>query len=152
MKSFITITYEEEKYKKIIKEKLIKSWLKRIFKELDIKKSSSAIFFTKEETIKNINREYRKKDYPTDVLSFSQITGEKADFINSNFLGDIVICLPYAEKQAFEKKHSLLNETYYLLLHGVLHLLGYDHEKDESDQMINLQNDIFKKLLGEDFE
>ena len=98
-----------------------------------------------------LNYKYFKKKSPTDVIAFSQLEGTNCDFIKSNFLGDITICIPYAEKQAKERKHSLYLEVLYLLLHGVLHLLGYEHKDYKRGEMIDLQNKIFLKLTGVNF-
>jgi probable rRNA maturation factor len=72
--------------------------------------------------IRDLNRRYRRKDAPTDVLSFpADEPGE---------LGDVVIALGVARRQATQARHSLLTEFRVLALHGLLHLLGYDHERD----------------------
>ena len=152
MKSFIDILYEKKELQKDVKKRDVKKWMLKLFKELNIDNSSCSIMFTTTETIQKLNKKYLDRDYPTDVISFSQVEGEKIDFINSNFLGDIVICLPYAEKQALKKKHSILFEIYFLLLHGLLHLLGYDHENDDKKVMDNIQNNMFYKITGEYIE
>lgn len=73
--------------------------------------------------IKKLNKLYRQKNKVTDVLSFN--------LADKNILGEIVICLDQAKKQAKEKKTSLQAELKLLLAHGTLHLLGYDHERSE---------------------
>lgn len=73
------------------------------------------------------NKTYRHKAGPTDVLSFPD---GAADPEGSVYIGDIVIAVPVAERQAKEAGHSLATELKYLLLHGILHLAGYDHETD----------------------
>lgn len=73
--------------------------------------------------VRLLNRQYRKKDAPTDVLSFP--SGERG------FLGDIVIAAGVAQRQARAAGHSLQTELRVLALHGLLHLLGYDHEHDD---------------------
>ncbi len=75
------------------------------------------------EEIKKLNKLYRQKNKVTDVLSFN--------LDDKNILGEIVICLEQAKKQAKEKKISLQAELKLLLAHGTLHLLGYDHERSE---------------------
>lgn len=151
MKNNFNLLYEENEYKKNLNKNKVINWMKKIFKELNLKKSSCTIFFTNIDTITSLNLHYFNKNVPTDVISFSQIEGEKIDFINSNFLGDIAICVPYAEKQSKERKHSLELEIFYLLLHGLLHLLGYDHKNYKNEEMINNQNKIFLKLTGVNF-
>jgi probable rRNA maturation factor len=153
MKQFLTSSFENDKFKEKIDEKKIIRWIKNILKELKKENKSVSIQFVSSKTIKNLNKKYRNKDYITDILSFSQLLGEKIDFINSNFLGDIVICVPYVAKFVKDEGHSMETEINYLLLHGILHLIGYDHENGNDDgKMMKLQNRIFKKLTGVDFE
>ena len=78
---------------------------------------------TSDEELRRLNREFLQRDYPTDVLSFS--SGSK-----SGWLGDLAISVERAKAQAREFGHSLLDEIRILLLHGVLHLMGLDHERD----------------------
>ena len=87
-----------------------------------------SILFTDDSHIKELNRTYRGKDKATDVLSFPQITGKRQD-IAPLMLGDIVISKETAVKQAKKYNHSISRELERLLIHGILHLLGYDHEK-----------------------
>lgn len=87
------------------------------------------------EQIRSLNSQFRGLDEVTDVLSFPQHGDEaEAVFVASpdgvDRLGDVVICLPRAREQAEEYGHSLAREVSYLFVHGVLHLLGYDHEED----------------------
>ena len=101
------------------------------------------LVFTDEEGIRKLNAETRGKDAVTDVLSFPNLDGilqkpiRKEDFPfdtdedGNLFLGSIVICRERAAQQAEEYGHSLRRELYYLAVHGLCHLLGYDHETDE---------------------
>jgi len=75
-----------------------------------------------------LNRQYRHKDKPTDVLSFPL-----ADEVQPSLLGDVVISLETAARQARRRRHSLREEIQILLIHGILHLLGYDHEVSRSE-------------------
>ena len=75
-----------------------------------------------------LNRQYRKKDKPTDVLSFPL-----ADKVQPFLLGDVVISIETAARQAQRRHHSLREELQILLIHGILHLLGYDHEVSRSE-------------------
>ena len=83
------------------------------------------IVFTNDKEIKELNSTYRSKNKPTDVLSFSQTEGEDFEFVES--LGDIIISLDTAKKQAKQYKVTFEEEVLRLLMHGMLHLLGYDH-------------------------
>jgi len=92
-----------------------------------------------DQRVRVLNRSYRRKDYATDVLSFPQAPRAAArarpssnqHLATSNFLGDIVIARGIARRQAREAGHSELTELKILALHGLLHLLGYDHERDD---------------------
>ncbi len=89
--------------------------------------------------MRRLNREFRKIDRPTDVLSFP--AGDPV------FLGDVAIDVPYAARQAGRRGHSLDREVQLLLAHGVLHLLGHDHEIDDGT-MFRLQGRLVKKVFG----
>ena len=89
-----------------------------------------------------LNRDYRGKDRPTDVLSFSQREGEGA-YSEDPMLGDVIISLERAQVQAKEHGVSLQAEVSLLLVHGILHLLGFDHEEDsEAEEMEAKEKEI----------
>jgi probable rRNA maturation factor len=94
--------------------------------------------------IRELNRAYRRKDYATDVLSFPNTSPHlffpvsPASSVVESFLGDIVIARGVASRQAHDARHSEQTELRVLALHGLLHLLGYDHERD-SGQMMRLE-------------
>lgn len=90
-----------------------------------------SVVLTDDAEIHALNRDYRDRDRPTDVLSFAQREGE--DILGGELLGDIVISVPTAARQADERGHSLREELLELLAHGLLHLLGYDHELSEEE-------------------
>lgn len=101
------------------------------------------IIIVDEEKIQEINKNYRGKDSVTDVISFA--LEDDDTFVPTNFriLGDIYICLERAKEQSIEYGHSLLRELSFLTIHGLLHLLGYDHmEKDDEKIMFELQERI----------
>ncbi len=105
-----------------------------------------------EETIHQINRDYRHVDRPTDVISFAfNDDKDPKDQINDptilRMLGEILICLPVAQKQAKEIGNSELRELSFLFTHGLLHLLGYDHMKKEDEEiMFPLQDKILERV------
>ncbi len=147
----IYIKYEDNQLKKKISDKKIKNWINKIFKELKLKNCSISIYFTDNENIEKLNNYYLNKNYPTDVLSFTQIenmTVKNIGKFKDTFLGDIVISVQYAEKSSNERKHDLLMEIYFLLLHGLLHIIGYDHENNNDNFMLEFQEKIFYKLTG----
>lgn len=108
-----------------------------------------SILLTDDESIAGLNSEYRGVEGPTDVLSFSQHEGED-DFApggEENLLGDVVISVETAERQARERGAELDEELDVLLAHGLLHLLGYDHaEPEEAERMFAIQ----AELTGQD--
>jgi probable rRNA maturation factor len=81
-----------------------------------------------ERAMRSLNKSWRGKDRPTDVLSFSQREGEGGG-LHPEVLGDVVICVPVARRQAREAGHCLAAELDRLAVHGLLHLAGYDHEQ-----------------------
>ncbi|NDD05777.1 MAG: rRNA maturation RNase YbeY, partial [Proteobacteria bacterium] len=95
------------------------------------------------EIVRKLNRGYRGKNKPTDVLSFSRIEADSPE-IPILDIGDLVICLPIAKRQAKEYGESLGRELERLTVHGMLHLFGYDHERSLADErkMFQLQNKI----------
>lgn len=98
------------------------------------------LLLTGDQRVQTLNREYRGIDQPTDVLSFSQLEGE-AGFVAppsaALALGDVVISLETARRQAAQEAHSLAWEVCHLAVHGALHLLGYDHQTDEQEAEMN---------------
>ena len=92
-----------------------------------------SILLVDDENIQNLNRQHRNIDAATDVLSFPQMDDD--EFI-SHMLGDVVISVETAERQAAEHHFSLEQELALLLLHGLLHLLGYDHERSPEEEQV----------------
>lgn len=132
-------------FEKLINKLLITANKYSGFKQ---KKSQVSVSFVDKKEIKRLNKKYRKIDKETDVLSFPTLAltpGQKCklkDFkedidpqTNLLMLGDIVICEDVATEHAKEYNHSYEREVCYLIVHGFLHLLGFDHEKEE-DKMI----------------
>ena len=111
----------------------LKRALQRILSDLgsshpEIVQRELSILFCDDVFIQALNRDYRGKDKPTDVLSFSAIE-EQGRFLVGDSLGDLVISLPTAAVQAKRYRVSLEREILRLAIHGMLHLFGYDHEK-----------------------
>lgn len=96
-----------------------------------------------------LNLQYREKDKPTNVLSFSSdISEEVLPLLDALPLGDLVICIPVILQEAKEQQKLPLNHFTHMLVHGTLHLMGYDHETSESDaeEMEQLEVEILAKL------
>lgn len=100
---------------------------------LDRLEGELSILLVDDAVIQTLNASYRGKDKPTDVLSFAMGEGEFGD-VNPAILGDVVISVPTAVRQAKRAKREVFDEVTFLLAHGLLHLLGYDHETDEQDR------------------
>ncbi len=103
------------------------------------------IVFMNNEEIHKINNEYRKKDSPTDVITFAMFADapkeERFVFDGEVHLGEILISLDKIEEQAKENNVSFEEEMYYIIAHGVLHLLGFDHQSEpEYNFMVKMQN------------
>lgn len=98
------------------------------------------LVFVDEKQSRSLNKQFRGKNKSTDVLSFAPIESED--------LGELVLCVPVMRKQAKEHGLPLRQEMAYLVLHGVLHLLGYEHESSaqEAEIMFKIQDDLFAKI------
>ncbi|MCH2110568.1 MAG: rRNA maturation RNase YbeY [Polyangiaceae bacterium] len=112
----------------------------RMLSYLNLEDSELSILLTNDEFIHTLNLEHREKDKPTDVLSFplNEFSAPEVPLPGQNllYLGDVVISLDTAERQAKGRKRELLAEVRFLLAHGLLHLLGYDHaEPEEKKEM-----------------
>ncbi len=106
-----------------------------------------SVLFAGDRTVRSLNLRYRGIDKTTDVLSFSLREG-KFPRIQPHILGDIVISVPVAARQALEAGHSFNREVEALLIHGLLHLLGYDHERStaEASRMMRRERQLIKRL------
>lgn len=96
-----------------------------------------------------LNLEYRGKDKPTNVLSFpSDLPDEMAEILDSFPIGDLVICIPVVLREAEEQSKAPLTHFTHMLVHGTLHLMGYDHETSEQDaeEMEAIEIEILQKL------
>jgi len=107
--------------------------------------TSLSVVITSDKKISELNTKYRGVNAPTDVLSF---TADHTDpDTQSHYIGDVLISLPRAQAQASQSGHSLETELQLLVVHGILHLLGYDHaESDEKQQMWAVQAEILNRL------
>lgn len=92
--------------------------------------------------IHKINKEYRSIDRPTDVISFEEVDEE-----DDSYLGDIFVCIDKVYEQSLEYNHSKEREFAFLVVHGILHLSGYDHmNKEDEEKMFSKQEEILKQL------
>jgi len=112
-----------------------------MLRELDLERAELSILLTDDDRIRELNRMHRDKDKPTDVLAFPQdITSLDQPIPEGGgtglVLGDVVISLDTAARQAASRKRSLLEEVRFLLAHGLLHLVGYDHATPEEKRQM----------------
>lgn len=110
-----------------------------------------SITLTDNPHIHEINRTYRKVDRPTDVISFALNEGEEPEIEGGapiNVLGDIIISVERAKEQAADYGHSVRREIAFLTVHGMLHLLGYDHIKEEDRKEMRKEEDFVMEKLG----
>lgn len=114
------------------------------------------IWFTTNATIRSYNREYRHKDKPTDILSFSfhpnLKPGERIQIKTDDDknLGDLIISVEYVQKAAQGLQQTLGQRMQILLVHGICHLLGYDHERDEDYKIMKKKESFLLNKLQED--
>ena len=120
--------------------------IKRVLEHENVKNAYFGIVFVDLKEIQNLNKEYRGLDRVTDVISFA--LEDTPDKINTDIriLGDIYICIPKMAEQASEYGHSIKRELSFLTVHGLLHLLGYDHmTKENEEEMFGLQELILNE-------
>ncbi len=104
---------------------------RRLLRALQLSDAELSLLLVSDLEMRRLNHVYRGKDRPTDVLSFSQREG--LGMTANGLLGDVVISLDTARRQAADHRASLARESERLLIHGLLHLLGYDHERSRTE-------------------
>ena len=124
--------------KEIIEIDKLQKYMEFVVKKLEIETAIFNIIFVSNEEIHRINKEYRKVDRVTDVISFA--------LEDNRLLGDIYIAVDIAYDQAIEYNHSREREVCFLATHGLLHLLGYDHMTEEDEkEMFGKQEELLKE-------
>lgn len=120
--------------------------IKRVMHHEKVKNANFSIVFVDEEKIQYLNKNYRNIDRVTDVISFAFEDNAKIVYNNIRFLGEIYICIPRMKEQAVSYGHSEERELAFLTVHGLLHLLGYDHmTKEDEEIMFSLQEVILNE-------
>ncbi|HEY9761290.1 MAG TPA: rRNA maturation RNase YbeY [Trichocoleus sp.] len=133
------------------------SWFQTWLEAMQVNRSPIRAYevglqLTDDATVHQLNATYRQQDKPTDVLSFAALENEAPqvqELLQSEplYLGDIIISLDTAQRQAAEQGHSLRQEILWLSVHGFLHLLGWDHPDDESlVKMLAKQAELLEKI------
>ena len=130
-------------------------WLRRIARHVlateDAGPSELGVVVTDDATVRELNRRYLGVDEPTDVLSFGLGETDDTPFAlppdEAPSLGEVIIAYPTAVRQAEEEGHSVEAEVAHLLVHGVLHLLGYDHSEAEDERIMRRREDEILEAL-----
>ncbi|MCX7719098.1 MAG: rRNA maturation RNase YbeY [Candidatus Sumerlaeaceae bacterium] len=113
-------------------KKITNNVIKLVLEDRGRESAEVSVVFVDDAEMRNLNRTYRGANKSTDVLAFPMNKGKLAS-IGPDLLGDIVISVPTARKQAEANEHSIERELSILLIHGLLHLLGYDHMTDREE-------------------
>lgn len=110
------------------------------------------VWITDEDQLHTLNRTYRNVDRSTDVLSFGAEDDADTPFVTApdqpRYLGDLAVSYPHVERQAAEYGHSQGRELSYLVAHGLLHLLGYDHEQPDEARLMRAREEALLGALG----
>jgi probable rRNA maturation factor len=136
-------------YRRLLKMRWLRKVVTTILAAEEVKPGAKlSLVITNDDVVKDLNQKYRGKDKTTDVLSFTLVE-EGADFVSPPgaqvHLGEVVISCPQATRQAEEAGHSLEKELALLITHGVLHVLGYDHQRSAQRQRMRARE---QAILG----
>jgi probable rRNA maturation factor len=127
----------------------LRHWLEELLAAVAPDHASLGVRLCGDRSMRAINRDFRARDEVTDVLSFPSGGDPQADGLEGGHLGDVVLCVPQAKRQAERLGHSLGREVETLLLHGVLHCQGYDHETDRGE-MDRLERRLRRRWVRND--
>ena len=120
------------------------TWITAVLQHQKLNNAEVSRYIVDEDEGRQINRDYRCKDYATNVLSFPADIPEE---VGVPLLGDLVICAPVIEREAKDQNKDINAHWAHMLVHGSLHLLGYDHlEDDEADLMEELETHLLQQL------
>ena len=135
----LSVQYADPRLKESVPRPQIRRWIQAaLFAPAEL-----TIRFVDAEEGRTLNREYREKDYATNVLTFAYTEDEDAEVTQA----DIILCTDVLEKEALEQKKPLLDHAAHLIVHGVLHAQGYDHEdEEEATEMETLETEILAEL------
>jgi probable rRNA maturation factor len=133
----------DERFAASVSEERLAASAQRVLEAESTPACELSIAVTDDETVRALNREYAGEDAVTDVLSFSQREGEEFAAPPEGVppLGEVVIAYPQAARQAAERGHGAEEEVARLLVHGVLHLLGYDHAEPEEASLMRAREE-----------
>jgi len=158
----VDITYEDESYQEIAPENLVEKRVFSVLETLDVGPCELSLSFVSDTAMQELNKTYRDKDESTDILSFVQdddvedfcwpelsFAGDSAPPVELRVLGDMVISIDTLKRNAQSFSVDVDEELFRLLIHGLLHLLGFDHaSNDATEPMLVQQEQLLMKLGG----
>ena len=137
-----TLVTRKRNLKHSVPTQLIKGLGNQMLAALELPRAELSVLLTDDRGIHELNRDHRQRDKPTDVLAFPM---DESVPDPAGILGDVVISLDTAERQARSRKRPLIEEVRFLLAHGVLHLIGYDHaEPAEKREMVVMTRQLVR--------
>lgn len=141
----ISIQNKQKKYR--MNRKKVLQWVRDILIMQKYQEGEVGLIFVNDRQIRAYNRDYRHKDRATDVLAFPMLEGIGGE-LHPQFLGDVMISLEMVKREAGLYGRSRTRQLLILLIHGLLHLIGYDHERSprEAERMSRREKYILKKL------
>lgn len=114
--------------------------------KIPVKQAEVSLFLTDDATVHELNKKYRNVDRPTNVLSFAALDDEDEPIVDPMLLGDIIVAFETTKREADEQGVAFENHLFHLIVHGVLHLIGYDHIDDQDAlEMEQLEIEILAK-------
>jgi probable rRNA maturation factor len=125
---------------RVVSTEEVRSAAEAMLRALKLPRAELSVLLCDDATIHALNRDYRKKNKPTDVLAFAMREGDDGH-LAGDLLGDVIISLETATRQAKERGVVTRDEVMMLLAHGLLHLLGWDHQTDADDQRMRAETD-----------
>lgn len=146
------IHLENRQKKHPIKEATLQKVARKILSDLECPDAELSIVIVDDEEIRVLNRDYLDRDKPTNVISFSMLEGEGGD-LHPDLLGDVVISADTAARDAAGAGLPFESELYFLLLHGILHLRGFDHERgsEEDARIMEEKEQLLFREIQRDF-
>ena len=151
----VDISYESSSYEEVAPREFIEAIIQKTCSLLHVDNCELSCSFIGDETMSELNQQYRGKDEPTDILSFVQKDGDEFPIFSENIdqskpLGDMLISLQTMKRNCSEFSVSEGEELTRLMIHGVLHLLGWDHATNEGDEpMLQKQEELVKIVAKE---
>ena len=148
MTAKITIHFEDENKYGLTKrtlQKRLRDILAQLFPLHELKEIQLTVDFVDAQTMQSLNAQYRKKDYATNILSFPEtlpLPGKK------RYLGSLVLCASVIREEAIQQHKTFENHLTHLLVHGCLHLLGYDHERPREARVMEAREITFLAIFG----